>query len=124
MENTEPDMANPPLKIESRKADTDRAVLSLQGEVDVANSHEVREAALALLGSGVRTLIVDLTKTDYLDSAGLGILVGLLKRARESELRMVIAGAQPQVRRLFEITRLNQVFPMHDDVASALQEVA
>jgi anti-sigma B factor antagonist len=113
-----------PLKIESRKTDTNGAVLSLQGEIDVANSHEVRDAALALLGGGTRCLVVDLTKTEYLDSAGLGILVGLLKRVKEADLKLVLAGAQPQVKRLFEITRLNQVFPMAEDVASALQEVA
>ena len=112
-----------PLRIESCQADEHSAVLSLQGEVDVANGHEVREAALSLLGSGVKTLVVDLSKTQYLDSAGLGILVGLLKRARESERRIVIVGAQPQVKRIFEITRLNQVFSMREDVASALQEV-
>ena len=98
-----------PLRIESRKTDPDRAVLSLQGEVDVANGHQVREAALSLFGGGVKTLVVDLTGTEYLDSAGLGVLVGLLKRAKESDLRMVIAGARPQVRRLFEITKLNQI---------------
>ncbi len=113
-----------PFRIESRRADTDSAVLSLQGEVDVANSQRVRDAALSLLGSGVKKLVVDLTKTEYLDSAGLGILVGLLKRVKESDLKMIIAGAQPQVQRLFEITKLNQVFPMREDVASALQEVA
>ena len=111
-------------KIESHRAEGDRGVLSLQGEVDVANSQQVREAALSLLASGITGLVVDLTKTDYLDSAGLGILVGLWKRVQESGLKMVVAGAPPRVRHVFEVTRLDQVFPMREDVASALQEVA
>jgi anti-sigma B factor antagonist len=112
------------LKIEAHTTESGSGVLSLRGEVDVANSHEVRDAALALVGGGARGLVVDLTGTAYLDSAGLGILVGLLKRSKEADFKLAIAGAQPAVQRLFEITKLNRVFPMHADVASALQEVA
>lgn len=112
------------LQISSRREGNDSAVLSLEGEVDVSNSESVKDAAVALLADNVKRLVVDLSATHYLDSAGLGILVGLLKRANESNLSLVIAGARPQVRRVFEITRLNQVFTMRDDVASALQEAA
>jgi len=113
-----------PLTIDAHRTDLGAGVLSLHGEVDVANSHQVREAALSLLAGGVKGLVIDLSATAYLDSAGLGILVGLLKRVKESGVTMAIAGPQPQVKRLFEITRLNQVFSMHEDVTSALQEVA
>ncbi len=122
-EDTESTMANA-LQIESRREGADSGVLSLRGEVDVANSQQVRDAALALIGTGIKRLVIDLSSTDYLDSAGLGILVGLLKRARESDLTLVVAGAQPRVQRLFDITKLNQVFTMRQDVTSALQEVA
>lgn len=115
---------NNSLHIDSRQAGNDSAVLSLQGEVDVANSEQFRNAALSLLASGIKRLVVDLSGTDYIDSAGLGILVGLLKRVKESDLKLLVAGAQPRVQRVFEITGLNQVFAMRADVASALQEVA
>jgi anti-sigma B factor antagonist len=116
-------MANA-LQIESRKEAGDSGVLSLRGEVDVANSQQVRDAALTMIKDGAKRLVIDLSGTEYLDSAGLGVLVSLLKRTRESDLTLVIAGAQPRVQRLFEITKLNQVFIMRENVASALQEVA
>jgi len=112
------------LQIGSRRAGDDSAVLSLQGEVDVANSEQVKNAALSLLASGVKRLVVDLSRTEYIDSAGLGILVGLLKRASESGFTLLMAGAQPRVARVFEITGLNRVFVMCADVTSALQGVA
>ncbi len=109
-----------PLKLESRLETGETAVLSLAGEVDVANVAQVREAALKLLSTGVKHLVVDLAATEYLDSSGLGALVGLLKRVKEIGGDMAIAGPQPRVRRLFEITGLNQVFALHNDVAAAL----
>jgi anti-sigma B factor antagonist len=112
------------LQISSRREGNDSAVLSLQGEVDVSNSELVKNAAVSLLADNVQRLLVDLSHTEYLDSAGLGVLVGLLKRVNESARSLVIVGARPQVKRVFEITRLNGIFAMRDDLASALQEVA
>jgi len=116
------DMATP-LKIESRPAGEGAVVLALIGEVDVSNTAQVREAALKLLSDGVTKLVIDLTATEYMDSAGLGMLVGLQKRMKESGGRMAIAGAGPRVERLFAITGLNQIFALYGEVAAALKEV-
>ena len=112
------------LQISSRREGNDSAVLSLQGEVDVSNSELVKNAAVSLLADDIKRLVMDLSGTEYLDSAGLGILVGLLKRANESEQTLAISGARGPVMRVFEVTHLDRVFEMRADVASALQEVA
>lgn len=112
------------LQISSRREGNDSAVLSLQGEVDVSNSELVKNAAVSLLADGIKRLVIDLSGTEYLDSAGLGVLVGLLKRVSETEQILVLSGARPQVERVFQITQLSQIFTMRADVASALQEVA
>jgi anti-sigma B factor antagonist len=112
-----------PLKIASRTEGKDTAILSLAGEVDVANAGRVRDAGLKLVSGGMKYLIVDLSATEYMDSTGLGTLVGLHKRLRESEGELIVAGSQPRVKRLFEITGLSQVFKIFDDVAAALKEV-
>jgi anti-sigma B factor antagonist len=111
------------LSIDSRLEGPETGLLSLTGEVDVANAPEFRQSALHLLAGGAKRLVVDLTGITYMDSSGLGALVGLLKRLKESGGKLAIAGPQPQVKRLFEITGLNQVFPLFDDVGSALREV-
>jgi anti-anti-sigma factor len=112
-----------PLKIDAHTEGPDTAVLSLAGEVDVANAAQVRDSALMLVDSGVKNIVIDHHSTEYMDSTGLGTLVGLLKRTRELGGDVVIAAAQPRVKRVFEITGLTQVFRMYDDVAAALKEV-
>lgn len=112
------------LKIASSLQDEGSAVLALTGEVDVSNTPQVREAGLKLLADGAKKLVVDLSATDYMDSAGLGTLVGLLKRLKEAGGAMAIAGPQPRVNRLFQITGLNQIFSIYEDVGTAIKEVA
>ncbi|MFB3881034.1 MAG: STAS domain-containing protein [Armatimonadota bacterium] len=112
-----------PIKIGARSVDDDTAVLSLAGEVDVANASQVRDAALKLIADGAKHLLVDLSAIEYMDSTGLGTLVGLHKRLRESGGEVTIAGAKQSVKRLFDITGLMQVFRMHEDVSAALKEV-
>lgn len=116
------DMATP-LRIESRLAGEGSAVLALAGEVDVSNTPQVREAGIKLLADGATRLVVDLSRAEYMDSAGLGTLVGMLKRVKEAGGAMAIAGPQPRVRRLFEITGLDQIFAIYDDLGTAMKEV-
>ncbi len=111
------------LKISTRFEGEDTAVIAVTGEMDVANAGQVKQAALKLISDGVRRLVIDLQGTEYMDSSGLGTLVGLLKRIKEAGGEMPIAAAQPRVKRLFEITGLTQVFQLYDDVRTALEEV-
>lgn len=111
------------LKIDSRTEGEDTAVLSLTGEVDVANASQVRDAGLSLISRGVKRLVVDLERTEYMDSTGLGTLVGLLKRLKESGGAIAIAAAQSRVERLFVITGLDRIFSLCGDVEAALKEV-
>ena len=111
------------LEIQSRLVGTETGVLALSGEVDVSNVQRVREAALELLEQGAKNLVFDLAKTEYMDSSGLGVMVGLMKKVKELGGTLAVAAAQPQVKRLFEVTGLNQIMPLCDDVEGALKEV-
>jgi anti-sigma B factor antagonist len=112
-----------PLQIDSRLVDEGSAVLALSGEVDVSNTAQVREAGVKLLTDGATRLVVDLSGAEYMDSAGLGTLVGLLKRVKEAGGAMAIAGPLPRVSRLFEITGLDQIFSVYQDLDTAMKEV-
>jgi anti-sigma B factor antagonist len=103
-----------PLEITSRVEGDQTGLLALAGELDVSNVAEAREAARKLLDDGSSRLV---------DSSGLGMLVGLLKRLKESGGAMAIAGPVPRVKRVFEITGLHQIFALCDDVTAALKEV-
>ena len=82
-------------------------VVVVRGEIDVATSPQLRNDLNALVARGARDITLDFSGVSFVDSSGLGVLVGAYKRLREDEDGSVrIVGAQPSVRKVFEITGL------------------
>jgi anti-sigma B factor antagonist len=89
-------------------------VIAVVGEIDVATSPELRQAITQVIDAGDRVTI-DLSGTTFIDSSGLGVLVGGLKRARELGYDGVaLRGVQEPVRRVLEITGLTELFAISD----------
>jgi anti-anti-sigma factor len=88
-------------------------IVRIRGEVDISNAQDLSAAIGAAMPSGVPTLVVDLTHTTYLDSAGLQLLFMLSERlrARRQELRLIVPQDSP-VRTVLELTALSTVVPM------------
>lgn len=95
------------------------AVLSVRGEVDVYTAPRFRERIIELASDGRYRIVVDLEGVDFLDSTGLGVLVGGLKRLRSHDGDLVLVCTQSRILKVFEITGLTQVFAIHDSVDSA-----
>jgi anti-sigma B factor antagonist len=91
----------------------------LRGDLDLSTAPELRECLVKLIDDGAR-IVIDLEAVDFLDSAGLGILVGGLKRARShgGELELVCTGQD--VLKPLEITGLDRVFTIHPGRDAAL----
>ena len=82
-------------------------VVAVRGEIDVATSPQLRNDLNTLVARGARHITLDFSGVSFVDSSGLGVLVGAYKRLREDEDGSVrIVGAQPSVRKVFEITGL------------------
>lgn len=98
----------------------DWTIVAVSGEVDVATAPLMRERLVQLIANGTTHLVVDLSDVSFLDSIGLGVLVGALKRIRqaEGELRLIIP--QERIIKLFDITGLSQVFEISDRLDHAL----
>lgn len=91
----------------------DAVVLRLGGDrLDAQVSPSVRNQIIEALDQGCKHLIVDLSKVSFIDSSGLGALISGLKNSSIRSARLVLAGVQPRVRGLFELTRLEKVFEM------------
>jgi anti-sigma B factor antagonist len=85
-------------------------IIHVSGEIDVATSPDLRQA-LREVGDRARRVTVDLSKTSFIDSSGLGVLVGACRHAREQGHEGVrLQGLQEPVRRVFEITGLTELF--------------
>jgi len=99
-----------PLQIE-RSGTTSDPVVTVRGEIDVATSPRLRTELSALLGRGATRITLDFSGVTFVDSSGLGVLVGALKRLRDGEdsddvTSLRIVGVQDAVRKVFEITGL------------------
>jgi anti-sigma B factor antagonist len=99
----------------------DWTVLSVSGEVDVATAPLLRERVVGLVSDGVDKLVIDLDGVDFLDSTGLGVLVGALKRVRSHDGDLRLACSRPRILKVFEITDLTKVFPIGASVEEAIQ---
>ncbi|MGH9150490.1 MAG: STAS domain-containing protein [Acidimicrobiales bacterium] len=94
-------------------------VLAVKGEVDVSTAPRLREKLIELVSSGSRDIVVDLEGVEFLDSTGLGVLVGGLKRVRSHDGKLALVCTQRRILKVFEITGLTQVFDIQDTVAGA-----
>lgn len=96
------------------------SVLAVTGEVDVATAPRLREQLIELVNQGSTRIVVDLTGVDFLDSTGLGVLVGALKRVRTQDGELVLVCNEPRVLKVFEITGLTKVFNLVASVDEAV----
>ncbi|TDD13614.1 anti-sigma factor antagonist [Nonomuraea diastatica] len=98
----------------------DCAAVRVVGEIDVFTAPRMREQVLDLVAKGVVHVVVDLSGVEFLDSTGLGVLVGALKRLRTHEGSLALVMSTDRIVRIFTITGLTAVFPIHDAVPDAI----
>ncbi|MFL5799313.1 MAG: STAS domain-containing protein [Actinomycetota bacterium] len=99
----------------------DSSIVTLVGEIDVYTAPRLRQALIDLVSQGATDIVVDMERVDFLDSTGLGVLVGGLKRVKsaDGDLRLVVT--QDRIMKIFDITGLSKVFPIHGSLDEALQ---
>ncbi|MGZ4427817.1 MAG: STAS domain-containing protein [Nocardioidaceae bacterium] len=114
------------LNVETR-IDGDLGVIEAKGEIDMASAGMLRQAVTDLLGNGVSRLVLDMTTVTFIDSTGLGILVGARKKLQHLQGSFSVVCQSPRILRLFNITGLAaalSVYPTYEDAVGALQSPA
>ena len=96
------------------------AVLQVEGQLIVANRQELKDLVQAALERGDRRLLIDFSRTGYIDSSGLGALVSISKRIREAGGELRLSGLNEDLRSLFELTKLDTLFSIADTPQQAL----
>ena len=96
------------------------SVLHCDGALDMLAAPRLRDAIARSVSPESPSVVVDLTATPFVDSSGLGVLVGGLRRARQHGGDLRIAGAQDQVMTVLRLTSLDQVLHPYSTVADAV----
>jgi anti-sigma B factor antagonist len=93
-------------------------VVSIPGpRLDAAAAPEFKRQMVELIDHGARELLLDFAEVDFLDSSGLGAVVGSFKHLGIRG-KLEICGLRPAVRKVFALTRMERVFTIHDDAAA------
>lgn len=109
-------------QIETQQPEEGIVVASPVGEVDLASSPALRTRLSQIISESPNRLIIDLSQVPYMDSSGVATLVEALQQSRRQSTTLVLASLQDRVKSVFEIARLDTVFDIKADVASACGE--
>jgi anti-sigma B factor antagonist len=107
-------------QLESIPAGADCAVLRVAGEVDAYTAPQLRERVIRLLADGEVHIVVDMREVEFLDSTGLGALVGSLKRVRMQDGSLKLIMGSGRILHIFRLTDLSKAFAIHPSVAEAI----
>jgi anti-sigma B factor antagonist len=103
------------VRVRTPKHGDDR-IIEVSGEVDVFSARPFKAALTRELDHGNYSVVVDLSRVEYMDSTGLGVLVAAFKRAREHHGTISLVGLNRQLTKIFDMTGLNRVFDIRKSI--------
>ena len=109
--------------IQDDEIDAQTHVIELGGEIDLYTAPEFKERMVELIEAGKKHIVVDLTQATFIDSTTLGVLVGGVKRLRPSGGALALVCTDENIAKIFEITGLDRVFPIHENREAALESL-
>ncbi|TDC45469.1 anti-sigma factor antagonist [Jiangella ureilytica] len=104
----------------STRTESGRSVVAVGGEIDVYTAPRLRDQLVELVDSGHYHIVVDMREVEFLDSTGLGVLVGGLKRVGQHDGSLRLVCNQERILKIFRITGLTKVFPIHETLEEAV----
>lgn len=100
----------------SNRSRGDVAVVTVGGEIDLYTAPQLRDELLGTLEDGARRLVIDMSRVEFCDSTGISVLLSAMKRFREKDGDLELVAPKPAVMKVLEVTGLNEVFTIHDDL--------
>jgi len=98
----------------------DVCVIAVAGEIDLFTAPDLKQAASVAIDDGARSIVVDLTETRFLDSTGLGVLIGIAKRLRPAGGDIAIVNTEPSTAATFAITGIDDLVTVVETREQAL----
>ncbi len=111
------------IHMETRKLGNTVCAVEIQGEIDVYTSPKVKETINELIEKGNFFLVINLEGVRYIDSTGLGVLIGALKKVKENDGAISLISTNPQIKKIFTITGLVKIFGIYRNEEEALADM-
>ena len=84
--------------------------MNLAGEIDIYTANKLKESLVQMLNEKSESIRINCEELDYIDSTGLGVLIGALKRLKQDNKNIIIFKPRPNILKLLNITGLNKIF--------------
>jgi len=110
-------LPTPTLTLATEKTATE-ATVRCSGRITMENANQLRDAARQLIAENKR-LVIDLSDVSYLDSSGLGMIVGVYISAKKAGCQLKLINFSPRVKEIFTLTRLDEALAGHDEYLGA-----
>ena len=107
-------------EIEDRRIDAGTHLVAVSGEIDLFTAPAFKQRMSKPIDAGCSRLIVDLSRTTFIDSSSLGVLIGAHRRLKRAGGSLVVVSASDAIAKTFKITGLDGVFTLAPTVESAL----
>ena len=98
------------------------ALVGLTGEIDLYTCPEFKQELLRVIADGATLVVVDLTKTTFIDSTALGVIIRGVERLKQKDGRLVVVCTDPSIVKIFEVTGLNRIFSVYSSRDEALAQ--
>lgn len=99
-------------------------IVKVTGDMDHHNAGTLRSAIdREIRQRPVKNLVFDLSELDFMDSSGIGLILGRYKRIKELEGNVFIAAARPEVERIINLSGLHKIIPLYDTMEKAEKRV-
>lgn len=97
-----------------RDPDTQAVHIAISGEIDLFAAPDFKSRLYEAVGEGNSDVVLDCSGLSYIDSTGLGILLGALKRVRQNNQQVYVRNLKDNIRKLFRITGLDRAFNLEE----------
>lgn len=102
------------MAFEASYTENEKLEITLSGDLDINNVEKFKKEALEKYKNLKKDIVLDLEKLDYIDSTGLGALITIFKEVRDKQKTLTVKNSKKNIKKLFIITELDQLFIMED----------
>ena len=99
------------------------ATIRLKGELTTLAENEIYNAYQSSINSGNKSIIFDFSEIEYINSAGIAVLIGLVNDSKKKDITLLISGLTPHFQKIFKMVGLTQYTKIFDEVKSAIASI-